>query len=141
MSMRGFTLIEILIVIAIFSVLISLGLFMSMETFRGTLNRSERDIVVNLLQKARSRALANIQQASWGVCYIAPEYIIFRGSECISGLPTNETVPANTANSIVFSSPIVFSQLSATTTGGSITITQNGRTAAIIVNQEGMIDW
>ncbi|HCR52495.1 TPA: hypothetical protein DIV48_02485 [Candidatus Kaiserbacteria bacterium] len=141
MRRRGFTLIEIIIVVAIFSVLISLGLFMSMETLRGTLNRSERDIVVSALQKARSRALANMQQAPWGVCYIAPDYIVFRGFECAPGLPTNETVPANTANSIVFPSPIVFSQLSATTTGGSITIAQDGRTATITVNQEGMIDW
>lgn len=137
----GFTLIEIIVVIAIFGALIALGLFMSMETFRGTLFRSEQDIVVSVLQKARSRAMANMYQTSWGVCYITPDYVIFRGTECTAGLPTNETIPASPASAVTFSAPIIFSQLSATTIGGTITLMQDGRTSTIAVNQEGTIGW
>lgn len=140
-SSSGFTLIEIIVVIAIFSALVTLGLFMSMDTLRGTLHRSERDIVVSMLEKARSRALANIYQTPWGVCANAPDYIIFRGTSCTTLLSTNETIPASAANPAIFSAPIVFSQLSATTTGGTVTIVQDGRTSTIIVNHEGAIDW
>ncbi len=141
MKLRAFTLIEIVVVLAIFSVLILSGLFMSMDTLRGTLHRSERDVVVSLLQKARSRALANMHQSPWGVCYIEPSYIVFRGTLCAPELPTNEPVPASSANPGVFSSPIVFSQLSATTTGGTVTLVQDGRTSVVTVNAEGAIDW
>lgn len=139
--MRGFTLLEIIVVIAIFSVLITLGLFMSMDTFRGTNHRSEESTVVSLLEKARSRALANIYQTPWGVCYIAPEYVIFRGTSCTALLSTNETIPASVANPAIFSAPIVFSQLSATTTGGTVTIVQDERISTITINYEGTIDW
>lgn len=141
MKRRAFTLIEIVVVLAIFSVLILSGLFMSMDTLRGTLHRSERDVVVSLLQKARSRALANMNQSPWGVCYIEPAYVIFRGTACTAGLATNEPVPASPANLGTFSSPIVFSQLSATTTAGTVTLIQDGRTSVITVNREGTIEW
>lgn len=139
--MRGFTLIEIIIVVALFSALVSFGLFMSMETYRGTLFRSERSIVVSALEKARSRALANMYQTPWGVCFVAPNYVIFRGTSCAPDLETNETIPANAANPAIFSAPIVFSQLAATTTGGSVTLAQDGRTTTITVNYEGAISW
>ena len=55
-TVRGFTLMEIIVVVALFSILTTLGLFMSMETLRGTLSRSEGSVIVSLLQKARVRA-------------------------------------------------------------------------------------
>ncbi len=137
----GFTLVEIIVVIAIFSTLVTLGLFMSMDTLRGTTHRSERDIVVSMLEKARSRALANIYQTPWGVCANASDYIIFRGTSCTAGLSTNEIISASAANPAIFSAPIVFSQLSATTTGGTVTIVQDGHTNTITINHEGAIDW
>src|SRR3954466_3570125 len=94
---KGFTLIEILVVTAIFAVIISLGLLMSMETFRGTTFRSERDTMVGVLQKARSRAMANIKQSQWGVHYQMSDhtYTIFKGSTYIPGASANEFVQGN----------------------------------------------
>ncbi len=133
----AFTLIEILIVVSIFSALAGMGLVMSMQTFRSGIHRSEVETVVSLLQKARSRALAHSEQSSWGVCYVAPNYLLFKGSVC-TGI---ETTPANTSFPASFSASVIFSALSATTTGAVITVTEKGQVRTITVNGEGMIVW
>ncbi len=141
---KGFTLIEILVVIAILAMLIGLGLFMSMDSYRAYLSRSERDTVVSLLERARSRAMANSFQTTWGLCYIAPNYIIFRGSTCATGAATNEATPGNPAASISGlsdTSPVVFSQLAGTTTGAVVTIVEQSKVSTITINHEGTIIW
>ena len=140
---RGFTLIEILVVTAIFTVALGLGLFMSMDTYRAYNARSEAGTVISLLQKARSRAMANINQSPWGVCYISPDYILFKGSNCTVGA-ANESIQASANVSITglsAAAPVVFAELSGTTTGGVVVITQNGRTSTTTVNYEGTIIW
>ena len=67
-SDKGFTFIEILVVIAILGTLFAIGLLMSMEAYRGYSRRSDRDILVSALERARSSALANTNQQEWGVC-------------------------------------------------------------------------
>ncbi len=152
---KGFTLIELLIAVAIFSVILGLGLIMSIDVYRGYSQRSERDVVVSLLQKARGMSLANIDQSRWGVCYAAPSYLIFKGSYT-AGASTNEVFPVSAA--VVLSgfpqcglgSEIVFDQLtgklvpqlSPATSETTITITQPGRpTQSVSVNNEGRINW
>src|SRR3989338_22512 len=143
---KGFTLIEIIVTTAIFSVIIGLGLFMSMETFRGVTFRSERDTMVGVLQKARSRAMANIKQSPWGVHYAgSPDYTytIFRGSD-YAHATEKEVVEGGRTASISPSplSDVVFTQLSGTTTGTfSATLQEGGRTSNIQVNYEGTIIW
>jgi prepilin-type N-terminal cleavage/methylation domain-containing protein len=140
----GFTLIEILITIAIFSALLSLGLFMSMDAYRGFSFRSEQGTIVSVLEKARSRALNNLRQTPWGVCYSAPNYVMFSGASCTTAgsdlIPANAGVAASSNFAGTFPT-IVFSQLAATTSGATITVTQNGRTSAININHEGTIIW
>ncbi|MBT9168081.1 MAG: hypothetical protein DDT19_01426 [Syntrophomonadaceae bacterium] len=142
--MRGFTFFEILVVTGLFSVLIALGLFMSMETFRGSIYRSEQATVVSVLQKARSRAMANIDQSPWGVYYdpIANAYFIFRGGSYTPGA-TNEKIPGNAAVTVtgLFLPGVVFSQLSGTTTATTTAVVQDGRTSTISINYEGAINW
>lgn len=141
---KGFTLIEIIVVIAILTGLMGLGLFMSMDSYRAYLSRSERDTVVSLLERARSHAMANIYQTPWGVCYISPNYIIFRGTTCTAGAATNEATPANPGVAISgldSTSPIVFSQLSGSTAGGVVIVTEQGRVSTITINYEGTIIW
>jgi prepilin-type N-terminal cleavage/methylation domain-containing protein len=142
---KGFTLIETLIVLAIFGALVGLGLFMSMETFSGTLHRSEREVVVGLLQKARSRAMNNIEQAPWGVCYQGSDYLVFKGSTCsasaaIDRVEANSGVAATSDFAHTFP-VVVFTQLSGTTTATSTTIVEGERSATISITYEGTIEW
>jgi prepilin-type N-terminal cleavage/methylation domain-containing protein len=141
---RGFTLIEIVIVVAILSMLMGVGLFMSMDSYRGALSRSERDTIVSLLLRARSRSMANIFNSSWGVCYVAPNYMLFRGTVCDPTATTNEALPAGknvTITGLAQASPVVFTQLSGSTVAATVTVVQSGKTSTISINHEGAIIW
>ena len=51
---KGFTLVEILIAIALLIVILSLGLFISFDFYKNYAFRSEKNIIVSILQKARN---------------------------------------------------------------------------------------
>lgn len=143
---KGFSLIEILVSTAIFSVILALGLLMSFEAFRGASFRSERDTALAVLQKARSRSMANIDESVWGVHYAAsPDYTytIFKGSSYSAGAAGNEVVDGNSDATVTGwpAGDIVFTQLSGTTTPASVTIAENSRTVTVTVNYEGTILW
>jgi prepilin-type N-terminal cleavage/methylation domain-containing protein len=144
---KGFTLVELLVTIVIFSLLVALGLFMSMEAYRGASYRSERDTIVSLLQRARSRAMANLYQSQWSVCYLAPDYVIAKGTAC-NATTAYDRIEANAA--VVATSdfsdfPVVFDQV----TGNSasvgpvkvIRVRQGTRDESITINHEGTILW
>ncbi len=141
--------IELIVVIAIVALIFALGLFMSMETFRGTLFRTDRDTALSILGRARSRAINNIHQTAWGVCYDdgAHAYVTFRGSTYVAGAATNESFDGSPSATITnfplcsSGSGIVFAQLSGTTSPRNITLVENARTASISINDEGRIDW
>ncbi len=150
---KGFTLIEILVVVAIMGLLLSVGLITSFDSYRGYSFRSERAVLVSVLEKARSRAMSNIFETKHGVCYIAPNYIIFRGPSCNPSASTNEIIPGNATISVTGldqSNPIVFNQLSGNlyhvppyfpTEEIQITVTQDNRSSIIKINNEGTINW
>jgi prepilin-type N-terminal cleavage/methylation domain-containing protein len=139
---KGFTLIEILVVMAIFSVLFLLALFAGLDSYRSALSRSETGTIVSMLNKARSRSMANIDQNTWGVCDANATYILFEGSACTQGLAGNEEITASGAATVTgFATPVVFAELSGTTTPQTITVVQNGRTSVITINNEGAIIW
>jgi prepilin-type N-terminal cleavage/methylation domain-containing protein len=140
-SSAGFTLIEILVVTAIFTVLMGLGLFMGFNSYlRYNLN-SERDIAVGVLERARSRAMNNMFESSHGVHFASSSYTVFRGKSYVVGSSTNEIIPANPAVQHSGLTDIYFEQLTASTTGGTLTLTDGTRSVTTTINHEGTIDW
>lgn len=143
---NGFTLIELIIVLAITTTILGVGFFVSLDAYRQHVFQSERTVLVSVLQKARSRALSNMYQSAHGVCYEEPNYIIFRGTTCASGLFGNEEIPSNIslARASRFSNSfptVIFTPLSATTTPTSIALTDGVRNASIDIKYEGTINW
>ena len=63
----GFTLIEMLVSMGIIILIAGFGLFLSMDFYRGYLFHYEKDLVISILQKARSQSLANIDEKPHGV--------------------------------------------------------------------------
>jgi len=148
----GFTLIEILVTLALMSLLLALGLLLSMDVYRGTRFRSSRDVLVTALSVARSRALANLNQRPHGVCYLAPDFVLFEGSTYSPVSPANQLVPGTAATVLISSgdffscvtgSGIVFSQLSGTTSNtGVLTLRSDGHTdESVQVTSFGTILW
>ena len=156
---KGFTMIEILIVIAIMVAILSLGLFISLDFYRRYIFASEQNILISTLQKARSQSLNNIDQVRHGIHFQAfpLQYIIF---ECPAANPqcNNYPGPSNSdniitpSNNISFASDalslpfdIIFDQLSGNclNCSGQITIQLSNKTKTytIKINDEGGIDW
>jgi len=141
--MKGFTLVEILVVIAIITFIISFGILIDVGTIKRDYFAAEEATIVSALEKARSRSMANIYETAHGVCFISPNYIIFREKDghCVSGVASNETISANTKININFPT-VVFSQLAGTTTDGVMIVIKDGiKTATTTLNYEGTIIW
>jgi prepilin-type N-terminal cleavage/methylation domain-containing protein len=137
---QGFTLIEILVVMAIFVLIAGFALVVSMDSYRSHNFKSEQDLLVAVLLKARSQAMNNINQLPHGV-YIPithDKYSLFQGSTCTSGIdfPVSKGFTPS-------ASCIVFTQLSGATAATSITLTDNttNKVFTININNEGQINY
>ncbi|MGE5297785.1 MAG: Tfp pilus assembly protein FimT/FimU [Acidobacteriaceae bacterium] len=142
MKSSGFTIIEILVVMAIIAVIASFGMILSQDFFRSYTFRSETSALVSVLSKARTQAISNINQQPHGVRVEPGQYIIFQGSTFDPSDPNNfavKTQPAVTNNG---PATIIFSQVSGdVATPTTIILTGDGHTAAVKVNSAGRIDW
>lgn len=143
---KGFTLIEIMVVMGIFIVLVSFGTIVDLNVLKSDTLRAEESTVVSVLTKARSRAMSNYSGDTHGVCYLAPNYVIFKGNDCSAS--GSDLVPANTniATASGFPgtfSPVVFNQLSGNVSGSTIDIIiKDGvKEEKITINNEGTINW
>lgn len=149
-AVRGFSLIEIIVVMSLFIAVAGIGLFVSMDSYRGFMFRSERDTIVSLLNKARSQALNNMcfgatcsGGKAHGVHFAAGQYTLFQGST-YAGRDTgaDEVITAQDLTaSVTPLSDVVFSPLAATTSFATFTITQDSHSSVITVGSEGQIQW
>lgn len=133
-------------VLGIVSLLVGLGVLGSMDAYRSYVFTSEQHTVVSMLEKVRSRALVHTQHSAHGVCYQAPYYILFQGSDCVSDAPSSEHVLANrwVARASDFDTTfptVIFTSLTATTVPTTIEMTDGVRTKDILINYEGAIFW
>ncbi|OGI60834.1 hypothetical protein A2814_03420 [Candidatus Nomurabacteria bacterium RIFCSPHIGHO2_01_FULL_38_19] len=142
-SRGGFTLIEIIVVIGILIVIISFGIIVDFSSLTFGTFQTEESKIISVLERARSRSMANMFDTTHGVCYLAPNYVIFRGT-CIVGASTNELILANTniaENSGTIFPTLVFDRLTGNTTEDIIIITDGVKTKEITINNEGAINW
>lgn len=147
---RGFTLIEVIVVIALLLIIINSTLFFTNTQLNRESLISERRQLVSVLLKARANAVNNIDQVPHGVA-LAPEglegYVLFSG-ENYSHREVSKDVVVQTSRLVVFGSltpyEIIFEQLSGDSTySGDIVLydqTRNGSTS-ISINYEGKIGW
>ena len=140
----GFTLLEIMISVTILTIILGFGITISFDAYRGYFFRSDRTIIISMLERARSLSMNNIGETVHGLCYDATtkSYILFEGSVCDPGASANITMDANSGITVSGLSPgVIFTQLSGTTSIATITISSIGRTADITINHEGRISW
>src|SRR3989344_5669301 len=142
LPLTGFTLIEIMIGLGLLVIIISLGLFLSMDLYRSYAFRSEQDTVLSIMHRARTRSLSNINQSPHGVHFEADKYVMFEGAVFDPLDTSNEEFQTS---GVVSHSPAtldtVFDQLTGNTSSGILVLSGQGRTATISFNSEGRIDW
>lgn len=139
----GFTLFETVIVMGIFLIVFSFGLFIGFDYYKSYLLAAERDTVVAMLRKARSQALNNVLQAAHGFYVATTSYIIFTGSSYATRNALYDEVinrlPGVNASG---TTEVVFWPLAATSTAsGTIALSDEVRQVGVHVNYEGRINW
>lgn len=148
----GFTLIEILVSIAILAIILTLGLFVSLDFYKSYAFHSEKNTIVSILQKARGQSLNNIDQTRHGV-HFEPDvsnpqrvasYTIFEGSNYVQNDQNNIIVAASYG--VLITSPalpfdVIFDQLSGSSSDKTIIVSNGVNPYNITVNSEGQIDW
>jgi len=153
---KGFTLVEIIVIIALITIVFSVGAFANVNLFTRQISISEESTLVGVLQKARSRAMNNIDASPHGVYVKNGEmcYILFEGNSYTPG-PSDFCDPVGNSQFIqredkvevnmggIEEFEIVFKQLSGNTEDdGTISLLDTvGHTEEIVISLNGLINW
>lgn len=140
---KGFTLIEIIVVVAIVISLFAFGILIDSKAFTRTSVISEQETLVSILQKARSRAMNNIEHTRHGVFVDEDKYVIFQSSYDEDD-EDNEKIERNENFTItgLYQTEIIFDQISGIpNVTGEIKISDGVIEKTININEVGLIDW
>ncbi len=143
----GFTLIEILIALAIFGILLAVGVVVGIDSLSRYNFHAEIDNSVAMLQKARSESINNIGGVTHGVNFTDVSDIVLYSTSYSP--PAHEfKLPKNPMAIYSGTTDINFAQLSGAASGPSgpcpciVTITDGAKPPAnITINHEGGIDY
>ncbi len=140
-------------VIGLVGVVAAFGLFLSWESYEATMFKSDRDILVSALHRARSQAVNNMcfddalctDGVAHGVYIDAANhtYTVFEGATYAGRHVAIDQAYAGTPG-VTLAGPteVVFLELSGNATPASITLTfTSGKTSTIDVTSEGRITW
>jgi len=138
----GFTLIEILIVMAIAVVTTSLGLSVSLSSYRASIFRTDLRLVINSLNEARTQAMQYRESNSHGVWIESGSVVEFTGPDYVVGSISNRAFPLNIKLEDKDNVEIIFQPLSGSLSQPLSFTFSNGVTSkAININTEGVINY
>lgn len=139
----GFTLIEVLVVLALTTALFGLGAGVGGNFYNNQTLISERDNIVGMLRNARNRAMDNANQTSHGVYIGAGGYTEFDGASYASrNTDYDATFPRYPKVTITGPSEIVFAAMEGiSNVSGTISVSSGAGTVGISINNEGRISW
>jgi prepilin-type N-terminal cleavage/methylation domain-containing protein len=146
---RGFSLIELLVVMGLLAILGSFSLMVSMENYRGSSFAESQATLVSALQKARSQALFGVCIGSGctagqphGVHIDSNQLVLFQGTTYNADDPNNEYLPVQSAG-ITFSGihDVVFTEFSgdATPAGAIVSSDTVGHISTTTIGSDGQI--
>lgn len=139
---NGFTLIEVLLVLALVSGLASLSLPIGLTFYRNQIvDETGRD-VASVLHRARSQAMSQKNDSPFGVELLSGSYVLFQGtSYALRSALNDEIFSLPTGLSVSGLAEIVYSKPGGTTTvSGIITLSSVSTSTTITVNQQGLIE-
>jgi hypothetical protein len=141
--MKGFTFAEILIILLILGLFLSAGFVFNYSFYKSFLLEGERELLLNLLNKARLEALDNLYGLPRGIYFGNDYYLVFSGSNYSSRNPAYDQIYSRAK--IKINSPfseIVFNNFSATSSAsGTIELKEGDKIKKIQINYEGLLEW
>lgn len=143
MFLKGFTIIEVLLVIAVLAVLLGL----SVPVYQSFYNNNELDVFVSVLvqslRRAKTLSMSVEGDSQWGLKIETGYLILFKGSSFSARDPGYDEV-FSLPNSISFSglNEITFSKLYGIPgTTGNISLSLAGKTIAVNINEKGTVSY
>lgn len=141
------TMIEVLVVLGLFTMTAAIGMAFSFDSYRAYLFRSEYGNISQLLAKARNYAANNFDESAHGVHIGSNSYTLFVGDTYSASDPNNITFEKSDVVAISGATKIVFEQLSGnlktcdSSPSCEITFSYGAKTATVSVNDVGAITW
>ena len=144
------TLIEVIIVVAIFASLAGLLAVSNADAYREFIFHNEVSTLTTVLAKTRIQSMNNVclessctDGKSHGVALFPNRYVVFQGlSYATRDISQDEEIEANSRILRSGVSEVVFGQLSGdVNVNGDIHLTDGMRSAVISINNEGRISW
>lgn len=139
----GFTLIEVMLSIAILAILLSLGAPMFLSYIKRNDLAVAENILVHDLYRAQSQSRNSNSSDSWGVYVTNGGITLFRGASYSSRYPADDqryelpsSITVSGTNEYVFSE---FSGLPQNI-GSTSLVSNNGDTASISLNSKGVVE-
>lgn len=163
MTRRGFTLLEFMLAIAIFSVLVAISIVVAFNAIARMNLRSSETALVQMIRRAQTQAQQNVDGKKWGVHLVdaagVKTIVLFAGDAYATRVAGSESpflVNANisfggtlyakmnaTAKGLVFqrfTGAPVESSFFSTPTDGVITLTMHGSVRRIRMNSQGVVE-
>lgn len=147
----GFSLAEILVVLALVFVVGRFAIMISFDTYKGASYHVDRAYLIAALQHARAEAINDLCEGnactngtSHGVSIQTDRYVIFQGTSYVTRDPSyDESIEANPSILRSGLSEIVFAPESgdAMPTGDIVFTDQTGRSSKITIGSYGQIFW
>lgn len=143
MMNRGFSLLEILVVIAIIAALGAATLPYASRSYKHYVKTVETKNIISVLRRAETMAMANAFESNFGVKFTSSAAILFKGnSYATHDAAYDETYPISNAVSVSAPSEIVFEKITGRPAAAiSLSVSSNGKNQMISVGKEGTIDW
>lgn len=151
---KGFTLMEILLVLGLMGIVFSFTAFISFDTYHGSNFRNERGNIQGALLRARSRSINNVcsgpclKGQAHGVHFSPTQYTLFQGdSYATRNTAYDESYTTNSGFTLSDLTDVMFYQLSGdatTTPAGVWDLVMHDSTNHISttsINQYGQITW
>jgi prepilin-type N-terminal cleavage/methylation domain-containing protein len=139
---KGFSLIEVLIVLGVVGVIASIGTIFSMGSVSRSYTLSERDLLVGLLTQTRAKALANVHESAHSLHIATSTYVLYEGTIFSVSNSTNKHIPRVSKATLTGLDTTTFLPLTAdVASSGVITVSGDTQSYEIEVNSIGRINW
>lgn len=149
---KGFTLVELLLVMGIFAVLAAIGSVNYFSTISQTSAGTAEGVLIADLRSAQGKAMSSVGVSgmvapSWGIKFLGTSYVIFPGPTYVPGATSNYvvSVPSGTTLTTTFpNSQVLFERLSGEILSyaedtDTITLTVEDTTKNIELNSYGVV--
>ncbi len=140
---KGFSIIEMVLGLALFALVVAIGVPISLNAYLNYLLTSEVRNYVSIVRRAQSFSFTNTSGVPHGVAFLDDRLVLFKGTSYATRNPLYDEIYYKSGGVSVSSTPeIVFSSISGIPNlSGTSTFSNSQRTHSVYVNPQGTIYW